>query len=352
MSSQIQIQDHNCLLDNGKPRLNAARSYFLGLRNGDLQGLVDYYESWRDLSEYLVLQNQNFKQDLKTDIKKTIAVKCSKRGNDVYRNRVRKRLDWMNGLQDVRFFKDEDISKGLAKTRMIFFTLTYDTKRCSLMNAWEAIGSEYNIWISRLRSLDPDLSVVRVWQSFGNGFPHIHGVILFKNKEFQVAFKQEDPVLHGRSHVVYRVQDKEIFETSWHSWVDVAACYSLRGALSYCRRYITREVLKGESYSLPMYEGGSQSAQDLALMWIYRKRSFAVSGEFRSRLADLIRLLHNSKAISGQYDLSGDKISEDWICLGIHSASELKVDGSRWFYDLEFSQIDSSWRPIMANGEA
>lgn len=344
MTSLLQEYQHEGLLNNGRPRLLAARSYFLGLKNGDLQGLVDYYEAWRDFPEYLVLQKQVGSPNPE---KTTIAVKCSKRGNEIYRSRVRKRLAWMEELPDLQFFNDQELSQGRATTRMIFFTLTYDTKRCSIEEAWENVGSEYNTWISRLRYLDPGLSVIRVWQAFGNGYPHIHGVILFRDLNLHVAFKQEETI-QGRTHSVYRVKEKEIFEGSWHSWVDVAACYSMRGALSYCRRYITRQVLKGQSYSLPLYQGGSQTSQDQAMMWIYRKRSFSVSGDFRSRLHDLIVLMHNSKSDLRQTTLAGDLLPEKpvlWLCLGVHSAQELGVDGSDRFFELTPDQINPDWRP-------
>lgn len=340
MLSVLQDYESAGLLKNGKPRLLAARSYFLDMRQGDLQGLVSYYEAWRDFTEYLVLQKQTVSPDPE---KETIAVKCSKRGNDVYQRRVKARLAWMDQLPEARFFTDEEIPQGTATTKMAFFTLTYDTKRCSQTEAWENVGSEYNGWISRLRYLDPKLSVIRVWQSFGNGYPHIHGVILFQDLTLHVQFKQEELGPDGQADTVYRIAEKEIFESSWHSWVDVAACYSVRGALHYCKRYITRQALRGESYSLPPQKGGSLSSQDQAMMWVYRKRSFSVSGDFRSRLHDLIRDLHNSKIVSGQLTLEGDYQGLIWECLGVHSAAELGVDGSRWFHRLTPDQVDPEW---------
>lgn len=342
MSSQIELlqgYEQEGLLKNGRPRLEAARSHFLGERDGDLQGLIAYFEAWRDFPEYMVLQNKDLEKEKIT----AIAVKCSKRGNDIYQKRLKKRLDWMNEAEDVRFFEDEDISEGLATTKMIFFTLTWGTRLCSLWDAWNCVGSDYNRWISRLRSIDPGLSVLRVWQDFANGYPHIHGVILFDNLDLHVAFKQEETVLHGETHTVYRIREKELFEGSWHSFVDIAAVHSLRGALSYCKRYLTREISRGANVALPMYEGGSQSCQGLALMWIFRKRSFAVSGRFRSMLADSIRALHNSKSLQGQYDLQGAKIPSCWLSLGVHSAEELDIDPRKWFHVLDPGKIDPSW---------
>ena len=74
-----------------KPRLAYARSYFLdsGYGDPDLKGLEAFYPEWRTFDEYMVLQKQTDKLRMKGDVEKeTIAVKCAKRGNDVYWWRV------------------------------------------------------------------------------------------------------------------------------------------------------------------------------------------------------------------------------------------------------------------------
>jgi hypothetical protein len=322
------------LLKNGKPRLACAQSYFLGLRNGDLDGLENYYETWRDFNEYLVLMNEDME---------AIAVKCSKRGNDVYRKRTSARFNAFESFKNERFFQDDDIEKGIAFTKALFFTLTYDTKLCSLPEAWHNVGIEFNGWISRIRDKYGKVSVIRTWQDFNNGYPHVHGVLMFHDARFQVVRKDVTPVLHGHSSAVYRIAGFDDFKQSWHSFVDVSACYSVAGAVNYARRYITRGVVKGEEYRAPMQEGGHLSSQCQALNWLFHKRSFSVSGDFRSQLAEFITALRNSKALIGQRNLEGDVIREKWTCLGIHSPQELQIDGSRWFYRIDSSLIEEGW---------
>ena len=82
-----------------KPRLAYARSHFLGYsdRDPDLEGLEKFYTEWRSYNEYIVLQKQSDNLRIEGEIdRKTIAVKCSKRGNDVYWWRVGKLLNFLH----------------------------------------------------------------------------------------------------------------------------------------------------------------------------------------------------------------------------------------------------------------
>jgi len=71
------------------------------------------------------------------------AVKCAKRGNDVYRWRVSRRFKGLSSMaEEIVFFNPKD--RGVKKTRALFVTLTYDTKRCDFKDAWRNIGIEFN----------------------------------------------------------------------------------------------------------------------------------------------------------------------------------------------------------------
>ena len=111
-----------------KPRLTYARSYFLGYTDGDpdLEGLAKFYVDWRDYPEYIVVQKQtdNLRIEGKID-KETIAVKCSKRGNDVYWWRVWKRVEKLYNLKEQTLF---DSHSNIKSSNVLFATLTYDTR--------------------------------------------------------------------------------------------------------------------------------------------------------------------------------------------------------------------------------
>ena len=65
------------------------------------------------------------------------------------------------------------------------------------------------------------ISSCRVFESFENGHPHIHCILLFE-KSFKV-FRD--------SKGKFRVHEKKLIAKGWHSNVDVQAMYSLAGAL-------------------------------------------------------------------------------------------------------------------------
>jgi hypothetical protein len=319
----LEYDAWNCIFGDGsKPRLNRAKGYFRDLQPSTIPLLTSAYETWVGFDEHIVVHGANRKtgEDL------YLAIKASKRGNDVYRRKVKKRFEAFDTVPNASFFNDSDIAKGTAFTPCLFFTLTYDTKFCSLEDAWLNIGIEFNRWISRLQQKYGRISVLRTWQDFNNGYPHVHGVLLFKEHEFKIQYKEESPVLHGETKTIYRIEGHEDFRQSWHSFVDVSACYNVKGAISYARRYITRGIMKGEDYRSPMQDGGSLSSQCLALNWLYRKRSFSVSGDFRKLVSDLIASKRNSKLVFLQNCLDGSSlpVSDGWVwsLIGVYHLRE------------------------------
>jgi len=283
-----KFENLGLLNKKGLPRLGIAYYYFVNSENlDDLRLLVELYRYWRDLDERVLIRKswwENF--EIKSEY---IAYKCSKRGNDVYRYRVRKRLGWIERVRNFEFFNDKEVERGEAYACVLFFTLTYDVNRCSRGDAWENVGKEYNRWISRVRRKYGHVSVLRVWQSFKNGYPHVHGIIWFKEAKFKV-FKHRD--VDGS--VSYRVYHKGDLETSWHSFVDVVAIKNLRGALVYVKRYITRVQGQGN-------DDDFMSDLSMALAWLFRKRTFSLSGDFRKLyseyVSDLINGMHNSNLV-------------------------------------------------------
>ncbi|MCJ7635268.1 hypothetical protein MUP77_23125, partial [Candidatus Bathyarchaeota archaeon] len=107
-------------------------------------------------------------KDFKNEV---FAVKCAKRGNDVYRSRVRQRFEGLTSMADeLVFFNAKD--HGPKRTRALWVTLTYDSKRCSFKEAWKNIGEEFNRFMSYIRKAIGKVSCCRVFESFENGYPH------------------------------------------------------------------------------------------------------------------------------------------------------------------------------------
>ena len=113
------------------------------------------------------------------------AVKCAKRGNDVYKSRVERRFRGICRLsENLIFFNPKDRNSNRT-TKALFLTLTYDTKRSSYSEAWKSIGVEFNSFMAKIRKEFGKVSSCRVFESFENGYPHIHCILLFE-KEFSV----------------------------------------------------------------------------------------------------------------------------------------------------------------------
>ena len=295
---------------NSRIRLNAVRDlFFCGLMSVD--DVVERYKSWVSQAEYLLLQRTLIEPGVHGSTKwdsQYIAVKCSKRGNDVYRDRVRDSLfSIQEALPDRSFFnpKERELQKKI-RTPLVSVTLTYDTKRCSIREAWENIGKEFDLWMKNLRKEFGRISIIRTWEAFKNEYPHINAILLFHDTDFGVF----------RHKSKFRVRKKAVFSRHWHSFVDVRAVANLKRAVSYIMKYITKELFS------------ENAILTRAMLWLFRKRSFSVSKDFISRLKRLDKVaMHNSHQVS----LTGERVTAIvWHFLGIFSKEELKINKSEW----------------------
>jgi hypothetical protein len=132
----------------------------------DINKLLQTYLEWVFDDKYLILvryksktilvKNSKTNEMLQIDLPdpqneaEVFAIKCSKRGNDVYRSRVYRRFKEPFSLIKNLVFFNRKIRRN-RKTRALFVTLSYDTKRCSLEEAWVNIGVEFNRFMSNLR---------------------------------------------------------------------------------------------------------------------------------------------------------------------------------------------------------
>jgi len=254
----------------------------------------------------------------------TFAIKCSKRGNDVYRNRVYRRFKGLSSMaKEFVFFNPKDRQE--MTTKALWVTLTYDNKRCSFTKAWWNIGKEFNKFRSYICKRFGKVSSCRVFEAYENGHPHIHCIFLFEEKEFKV-FRD------GKGQL--RIKEKDIFAKGWHSFVDVKAMYSLGKGLSYLKKYLLK--------SIDAKNKDSKARKTLALCWLFNKRAFSVSGKFRQMLTDLIKTKHNSNHKTKQTTLKGEIIQEYvYYVLGFVPADIVRLKKGAWFSKLSNEQIIS-----------
>lgn len=299
----------------------------------DAEEITKKFEAWVRQDNYMVLCHQKEQWIDREYSNEYIGVKCAKRGNDVYLSRVEERLnDLGDFVQDLRF----DFEKN-PYAEILFATLTYDTKLCPFDEAWKNIGVEFNRFKANLRKKYGAFSVFRTWESFENGHPHIHAILIFHEYKFKV-FKSYEEGKNGKLREVWLIDEKENWEPYWHSWLKVKAVNDLFGGLN----YLTKYILKCSEYDPEDRKG----VLTLAMCWVFRKKAFYVSGEFRKALSDLISSLCSSKTRKTQVDLFGTELrSNKWIVLGFISASYLEsIDVGhleKWTIRLTPEQMDN-----------
>ncbi len=280
--------------------------------------IVDQFVEWVQDPRYMILCRWN-KQLQKNDY---FAVKCAKRGNDVYRSRVYRRFKGLSSMaEDLTFFNPK--SRGTKKTRALWVTLTYDSKRCEYQDAWRNLGIELNRFTAYIRKRFGKVSRCRTFESFENGYPHIHCILLFESTWFS-AFRDRK----GR----FRVHSKQIIAKGWHSNIDVQAMSSLTRGFSYQKKYLLKNI---------DYENtDSKGLKTLALCWAFRKRAFSVSGLFRRMLSDLIESLHNSNRKVCQVTLEMKVVCEEkFEVIGFVPADVVRLKEEEWFAELDSEQI-------------
>jgi hypothetical protein len=297
----------------------------------DFDDIVEKYESWVLDHRYMVMAHE--KEAWKADAGQFeyVAVKCAKRGNDVYVSRVDSRLYGLGfHVPNVDF----DFEKN-PFTNILFITLTYDTKLCSFDVAWRNIAKEFNLWKANIRKKFGDFSVFRCFEAFENGHPHVHLIAVFKEQYFKV-FKSYEQGKDGKMHKVWLVKEKEFFEPYWHSWTKIKAVYNLKGGLNYLKKYI----IKCAEY----HHEDSKGKITLAMCWVFRKKAFYVSGQFRKALSDLIGYLCTTKTRQIQLDLFNEELKPNtWRVLGFIRASFFNIDVEIWTVKLTQEQINTCY---------
>ena len=298
---EIQDVKDYCNL-HGMVRLNRVRSALKDNRISS-EKLIKIFNKWRNQKEYFVLWERGKA--------KGKAYLCSKRGNDVYNYQINQKFKEIERL--AYFYGDSklfDINQTNPKTNCLFLTLTYDTKLKSLDEAWKEIGIEYNRFVSGIKRKFGNCAIIRAFESFQNGYPHIHAIMLFDDKEFDVF---EHWNKRGTKSS-FRIKEKNDFERYWHSHVDITAVHTVKGALGYLTKYLKKAYNKDSKYELT-----------LAMLWVYHKQAFAISGKFLEKLKQ-IRLdtpsLSNSNKLT-QLDLNGDPLLQDLVFVGVFSYAEI-----------------------------
>ena len=308
-----------------KPKANSQLSYYFEeetIRLGrviyafesgqiDLEGVMSLYQKWVETTEMMVIQAQGGPEH---DFdKKTIAVKCAKRGNDIYIWRTKARL---SGLEEVLgSFCTLDPKK--QETNAVFVTLTYNSKLKSVPDAWKDVGREWRQFIASLRKRYGEIQTIRAWQAYESGYPHVHAILIFKDQAFKTFLHQDKD---GRLSL--RIEESSTWKGLWHSFIDVEAPWSVKQLSN----YIMRDSLRFDVAEGKLEDEERRVQATLSMQWLFRKRSFAISRILQAALkaGRLDQDMHNC---SPGLDLFGLPIDDmagwKWVFVGVYTWQEI-----------------------------
>jgi hypothetical protein len=303
---------------------NARKEYFSD--KCSLDEVCHSISIWRSNNIYLC-----FREETPDNEVKYFYQKASKRGNDVYRwrvkNRFKKILDFSEENKGLSFI--EKSKDGCFCSHLLKLTLTVDPGKYSLNDFNSRICSkELDRQIKRIRNVYPDVRVSRTYEVFtdkAKGFLHVNQVLFFPSCSF--------PVFHHvnrknkRSWRLKNYEDKSFFQDSWRSgFVDVRAVSTAHDLLEYCLKYHIK-------YFKNVKAKGNQDLT-LSVLTLFDKRAFSIPNSFIDAIisyshslgvtVDSSRLdivMHNSLGETSNFQF-----------LGVIRESELNFEPEGWFF--------------------
>jgi len=239
--------------------------------------------------------------------------KLSKRGNDVYRFKIRTKFKPLGDLCTVSE-KHPFLTGRTDKCNILFLTLTYNPKLKSMTDAWHDIGTDYNLFITKMRQQYGNIKVLRCFEAMPtSGYPHIHAILCFDDHNFIVNKKlaKRDNKHH------YQVSNTSLqsIQDKWHSYVLVEGVRNM-GAFGYLLKYIQKDMFTKDKY------------KTISKLWFHHKRSHDVSTDLTTWLS------HKLQTVVVQLDTimsNSNNTSSTWTYLCTINANK---DHEKWNFTL------------------
>lgn len=239
-----------------------------------LNEAVTLVNNWRYNDMWLCFK----REDLSTKKVDYVYSKASKRGNDVYRWRVKNRhkviLDFCEENSDINYvISDDDL--GFSSS-VLKFTLTADPKRFNLRDFNRSECSYYlDLFIKRLRN-KYHLVLVSPARSFEvseNGYLHVNVIVYFPKMKFPIYLHKSKKTKDNYS---WRLRDyplKNEISAMWEcGFVDIRAVSDTHDLLEYCLKYHIKYFNK------PEYK--KKQSFTLSVLSLYNKRSISIPDKF------------------------------------------------------------------------
>ena len=270
----------------------------------DLVDITNYYKTWRDKKEIMPIKMifkghktidftgypvsakkwaRKYEEDtyyhvheikgnvvsFDGEIPQWYLVELAKRGNKKYIKQIKEKLDPLFLKPSIMFF---DPLFERKVTPMLYSTLEWNSNEYSISEAYRNVGSEFNNYLSKVKQKYGKIEFLRVWQTHESGYPHIHILIYFKDKEFEV-FEHDSKKGKRSFRLSNKGEDLKFLKNSWKcGFSDYIGVDDTKQGLKDLLKYITRDLKGGKS--------------DLtnAMVWIYGKQAIGISKNFVSTI--------------------------------------------------------------------
>jgi len=336
------LESSSCPNQNSKKNIRLS-SVFSDYHNGLIskQEALSLYPLWVSQKDYIILGKPDYTQPIPPRIGGTfcpifeinkhavndyLAILLSKRGNDKYSYGVRQRFKPLSFL--CHSSKDKDISfleptslKNYFHCSFLWVTFTYDIKRCSSDTAWNNIGDEFNLYLSKIKQKYGKISILRCFESFKNGYPHIHALIYYHNYKFTVKKYGNKKgkisyivVSQNKKQKGKQKKDIDYLRSFWHSYIKCTAVKDL-GAVGYTLKYITKGMYTQRNY------------ETSANLWLHHKQSYSMSKDFVSTISRICNL-----TLLDTITPNSNTIDEGWFYIGVFKSF---FEHDEWFFQLK-----------------
>lgn len=310
---------------------------------GDRALLTEIYTTWMTDADYLAFRK--FVREPGRDTVQTWeTIKCAKRGNDVANRMLQRRFAPLH-----KSMARANFSLDGQHTSLLYLTLTYDTKKGMPAEAWIDTGAEFNRFLSRVRKKHGRISVIRSWEAFENGYPHIHMLIYFFETNYTYFTHT-----NKEGHKTYRIIDRwrASFAAMWHSFIDIQAVVDngrdrLDDVLSY--------IVKFKDHHTHHVQWNVKELLTMTATWYFRLRQWSVSGDFFGPQFELGKTLSQVALGNVQYDLDYNAITiTTWEFLGMIKGKDLKIPPEQWeaSYEKPPPWLEDVWIPHSSRGNA
>jgi len=233
----------------------------------EIDNVVYSYRDWLSRIFYVICYRLNYDTlDFEFSMFRGV-----KRGDDRYSSVVMRKFERLYSVgRDLVFFSYG--TRGKVRGSGLHVVLEYDSNSIRLSNAWLRCGVDFNRFMTRIRKKYGRISIVRTFESHESGYPHIHVFLIFHDHVF-TGYSGRD---RRTGKIVYRIfgADWAFFKSCWreYGFSNIVLISSFAGGIRYLSKYLAKSTSARSAGS------SGKLIRGLAMCWIFRKRSFSMSG--------------------------------------------------------------------------